>query len=151
MRNLNLGLTPAQLEARKSSLGGSDANIIMSGKEDRILRLWQEKRGEAEPEDLSGILPVVMGQWTEGLNRYWYERQTGNLITNEGEQHKHPKHKFMACTLDGLTLINPPHRKSAIFEAKHVNQFSKIDEVAQRYMPQLHHSMMVMGLQHAVL
>ena len=37
-------------------LGGSDARIIMGTDEAALLRLWQEKRGEAEPEDLSGNL-----------------------------------------------------------------------------------------------
>ena len=47
---------------RKSSfhrnyfIGGSDARIIMGNDEAALLRLWREKRGEAEPEDLSGNL-----------------------------------------------------------------------------------------------
>ncbi len=41
--------------------------------------------------------------------------------------------------------------ESAIFEAKHVNAFAKIEEVAQKYMPQLHHNMHVCGKARAVL
>ena len=46
---------------RRKGIGGSDANIIMSGDPERLIALWREKRGEAEPEDLSGNLAVQMG------------------------------------------------------------------------------------------
>ena len=45
-------------ESRRSFIGGSDARIIMGGDEAALLRLWREKRGEAEPADLSGNLLV---------------------------------------------------------------------------------------------
>ena len=35
---------------RRSFIGGSDARIIMSPDEAALIRLWKEKRGEAEPE-----------------------------------------------------------------------------------------------------
>ena len=50
-------------------IGGSDARIIMGSDETALLRLWREKRGEAEPEDLSGNLIVQLGLVTEDLNR----------------------------------------------------------------------------------
>ena len=36
---------------RRCFIGGSDARIIMGGDEAALIRLWKEKRGEAEPED----------------------------------------------------------------------------------------------------
>jgi predicted phage-related endonuclease len=66
--------------ARRNFIGGSDARIIMGQDEKALIRLWQEKRGEVEPEDLSGNLIVQLGLVTEGLNRQWYERNTGNAI-----------------------------------------------------------------------
>jgi predicted phage-related endonuclease len=62
---------------RRHFIGGTDARIIMGGDEPALLRLWREKRGEAEPEDLSGNLIVQLGLVTEHLNRQWYERNTG--------------------------------------------------------------------------
>lgn len=62
---------------RRSFIGGSDARIIIGDDEAALLRLWREKRGEADPEDLSGNLLVQLGQATEDLNRLWYERNTG--------------------------------------------------------------------------
>ena len=38
---------------RRRFIGGSDARIIMSPDEAALIRLWKEKRGEAEPEDLA--------------------------------------------------------------------------------------------------
>ena len=57
---------------RRYFIGGSDARIIMGADEAALLRLWREKRGEAEPEDLSGNLIVQLGLVTEDLNRLWY-------------------------------------------------------------------------------
>ena len=52
----------------------------MGADEAALQRLWREKRGEAEPEDLSGNLIVQLGLATEHLNRHWYERTTGQAI-----------------------------------------------------------------------
>src|SRR5262249_5977108 len=78
-------LMPSNLASswnRRSFIGGSDARIIMGNDEATLIRLWQEKRGEAEPEDLSGNLIVQLGTATEELNRTWYERNTGRRITD---------------------------------------------------------------------
>src|SRR5262249_32105031 len=61
---------------RGTFIGGSDARIIMGSDEAALIQLWQEKRGEAEPEDLSGNLVVQLGAATEELNRRGYERNT---------------------------------------------------------------------------
>jgi hypothetical protein len=57
---------------RRCFIGGSDARIIMGDDEAALLRLWQEKRGELEPEDLSANLIVQLGVVTEPLNRHRY-------------------------------------------------------------------------------
>ena len=64
-----------KLIERRSFIGGSDARIIMGSDEAALIRLWREKRGEAEPADLSGNLIVQLGLVTEALNRHWYERK----------------------------------------------------------------------------
>ncbi len=65
---------------RRSFIGGSDARTIMGSDEAMLVRLWREKRGEIESEDLSDNLIVQLGTVTEDLNRRWYERQTGHTI-----------------------------------------------------------------------
>ena len=73
-------LRQVKTEDRRSFIGGSDARVIMGQDEANLVRLWQEKRGEIEPEDLSGNLVVQLGTVTEELNRRWYERNTGSAI-----------------------------------------------------------------------
>ena len=52
---------------RSYFIGGSDGRVIMGNDEATLLRLWREKRGEVEPEDLSGNLIVQLGVVTEDL------------------------------------------------------------------------------------
>ena len=89
------------LNTRRHFIGGSDARIIMGQDEEALLRLWSEKRGEVEPEDLSGNLIVQLGAVTEDLNRRWFEAKTGQLITDVQRQIRHPALPWMAATLDG--------------------------------------------------
>ena len=53
--------TIATFSDRRAFIGGSDARVIMGEDEATLLRLWREKRGEVEPEDLSGNLIVQVG------------------------------------------------------------------------------------------
>ena len=75
---------------RRCFIGGSDAQIIMGNDEAALFRLWREKRGEVEPEDLSGNLIVQLGLVTEDLNRRWYEANSGQAITDIQRQLRHP-------------------------------------------------------------
>jgi predicted phage-related endonuclease len=75
---------------RRFFIGGSDARIIMGNDKDALIRLWGEKRGEIEPEDLSGNLVVQLGLATEELNRRWCEANTGQKITDIQRRIRHP-------------------------------------------------------------
>lgn len=141
-----VGLTASQKSFRKNVIGGSDANIIMSGNADDIYRLWQQKRGEIEPENLDDVLPVRMGQWTEPFNRIWFYERTRRVVTSYGEERLSLDHPWMASTLDGLT-----DEYETVWEAKHVNAFAREPEVLEKYQPQLHHNMIVCGLKRACL
>ncbi len=74
----------------------------MGSDEAALIRLWREKRGEAEPEDLSGNLIVQLGAATEELNRSWYERNTGRRVTDVQRRVRHSAIPWMAATLDGI-------------------------------------------------
>src|SRR6516225_7443669 len=87
---------------RRYLLGGSDARIIMGSDEAALVRLWREKRGEAEPEDLSGNLIVQLGSATEELNRSWYERNTGRRVRDVQRRVRHSAIAWMVATLDGI-------------------------------------------------
>lgn len=142
----DLGLGRELAFVRRSGIGGSDANVILSGEEERIVRLWREKRGEGEAEDLSGVLPVMLGCWTEAFNRQWYERETGWQVGEVGASLVSQDLPWRRCTLDGFVKA-----RGAVFEAKHVNAFARSEEVLERYMPQLQHNMAVTGAELAVL
>lgn len=141
-----MSLTKEQLAFRSRVVGGSDANIIMGGDAEKVIRLWREKRGEIEREDLSGVLPVRMGSYTEPFNIQWFEEQTGRIVTHQGDERLSIDEPFMACTLDGLTDDG-----KTVFEAKHVSAFAKDNEIRARYYPQLQHNMAVCGLDNSVL
>jgi len=103
---------------RRLFIGGSDARFIMGDDMAALVRLWREKRGEAEPEDLSENLIVQLGTTTEDLNRRWYERNTGHAVGSVQSRIIHPIHKWLAATLDGL--VDPG---GAVFEAKFMLPF----------------------------
>ena len=122
---------------RRYFIGGSDARIIMGDNEASLLRLWKEKRGEVEPQDLSGNLVVQLGLATEDLNRRWYETNTGRVLTDVQRQIRHPALRWMAATLDGRVEAT-----GAVFEAKFMLPWSFSEEAAaEKYMPQLQHNM----------
>ena len=132
---------------RRTFIGGSDARIIMGADESMLFRLWREKRGEIEPEDLSDNLIVQLGTITEDLNRRWYERQTGHVITHMQRRIQHPVNKWMAATLDGLI-----ESSGAVFEAKFMLPWSFSEEAAaEKHMAQLQHNMWVAGARTAAL
>jgi predicted phage-related endonuclease len=139
-------LLEGSVAERRQGIGGSDANIIFSGDAARIRQLWLEKRGEAEPADLSSNLAVMLGSWTEPFNRQWFERLSGDKIVQSGKRFTCSRYHWRRCTVDGLVQA-----KEAVWEAKHTNAFAKSEEVLERYMPQLQHNMAVTGLEQATL
>jgi predicted phage-related endonuclease len=121
--------------------------IIMGDDEPALHRLWREKRGEAEPEDLSGNLIVQLGTVTEELNRRWYERNTGQVVTEVQRRAFHPVKRWMAATLDGKIKAT-----GAVFEAKFMLPWAFSEEAAaEKHMAQLQHNMWVANSKSAVL
>jgi predicted phage-related endonuclease len=132
---------------RRSFIGGSDARIIMGTDETALVRLWREKRGEAEPEDLSNNLIVQLGVATEELNRTWYERNTGRIVKDVQRWIKHAAIPWMAATLDGIV-----DGSEAVFESKFMLPWSFSEEAAaEKCMAQLQHNMWVSHSRLAVL
>ncbi len=132
---------------RRTFIGGSDARTILGTDQAALLRLWREKRGEAEPEDLSDNLIVQLGVATEDLNRRWYERNTGQAITDVQRHVRHPVVRWMGATLDGLV-----EGTGAVFEAKFMLPWSFSEEgAATKYMAQLQHNTWVANARTAAL
>jgi predicted phage-related endonuclease len=134
-------------ENRRAFVGGSDARIIMGDDEAALLRLWREKRGEVDSEDLSGNLIVQLGSVTEELNRHWYERNTGQVVCAVQRRVFHPVKRWMAATLDGMV-----EGTGAVFEAKFMLPWTFSEEAAaEKHMAQLQHNMWVTASRIAVL
>jgi predicted phage-related endonuclease len=132
---------------RGTFIGGSDARIIMGSDEAALIRLWHEKRGEVEPEDLSGNLIVQLGAATEELNRSWYERNTGQRVADVQRRVRHSAIPWMAATLDGIVKGT-----GAVFEAKFMLPWSFSEEAAaEKHMAQVQHNMWVTHLRSSVL
>src|SRR6201981_4032573 len=111
----------------------------MGSDEAALIRLWREKRGEAEAENLSDNLVVQLGRATEELNRSWYERNTGRQVRDVQRTVRHSAIPWMAATLDGIV-----EGTEAVFEAKFMLPWSFSEETAvEKYMAQLQHNMWV--------
>jgi predicted phage-related endonuclease len=132
---------------RRGFIGGSDARIIMGRDEAALIRLWREKCGDLQPEDLSGNLIVQLGTVTEELNRTWYERNSGRRIIDVQRRVKHSALPWMVATLDGVV-----EGTGAVFEAKFMLPWSFSEEAAaEKYMAQIQHNMWVTHSREAVL
>jgi predicted phage-related endonuclease len=84
---------------------------------------------------------------TEHLNRHWYERNTGQVVTEVQRQVFHPVKRWMAATLDGMV-----EGTGAVFEAKFMLPWSFSEEgAAEKHMAQLQHNMWVTASRTAVL
>ena len=140
----NLWRIPAD---RRMFIGGSDARVIMGHDEAALVHLWREKRGEAEPEDLSRNLVVQLGVATEELNRSWYERNTDRHVSDVQRRVTHSAIPWMVATLDGIV-----ESTGAVFEAKFMLPWSFSEEAAvEKYMAQVQHNMWVTHLRTSVL
>jgi len=119
----------------------------MGSDEKALKRLWQEKRGEAVPLDLSRVLIVQLGPATEDVNRRWFEQNSGCRVTDIQRHVHHRTIPYMAATLDGLVK-----ETRAVFEAKFMLPWSFSEEAAaEKHMAQLQHNMLVAGATKSVL
>jgi hypothetical protein len=95
------------------------------------LELWQVKTGRSDGADLSDVLPVQLGIWTESFNLGWFEKNYNCVLRNHQMEFEQniggvPAKGMIDAMFDGR-----------IVEAKHTNAFTNMDEQLERYMPQL--------------
>ena len=119
----------------------------MGSDEAALIRLWREKRGEAEPEDLSGNLIVQLGRRHRGAQPLLVRAQYRPAFPDVQRRVKHSAIPWMAATLDGIV-----EGTEAVFEAKFMLPWSFSEEgAAEKYMAQLQHNMWVTHLRTSVL
>lgn len=130
-------------EARRRYIGGSDANIIMTGTDEQRNQLWLVKTGKAQPDDLEDVFQVQLGTFTEAFNLAWFVKKSGvTLVQNAPSVAS--QYDWMRCQPDGLTA-------DAIIECKHTNERLSTNDVIARYQAQLHHNMICTGRTKAFL
>ena len=119
---------------RTKGVGGSDAFKIYNGD---WLTLNRIKRGIEEPEDLTWNVPVQIGKATEKLNLELMKKELSvkyepNVVLQQ--------HEFMIGEVDGITEDGTP------IECKHTYAGRDIHDVAEQYIAQLNHYMMLFNL-----
>lgn len=139
-----LGLSADALEARRNFIGGSDATTIGKADPLELNVLARFKRGLEAPNDLSDLIYVQLGNWTEPFILAWAEKILGVQIERRGELCIHRRHKQLCCTLDGW-VSDFRGQGSRVIQVKHVNAFSKMDEVVARYEFQRQHEIACAG------
>ena len=142
-------LTPERLAERRSTLRGSCINILASGDYKRINRLFKEKTGELEPEDLSGKWPIQFGQCTEILNLHTFEQKNSVKIDSYQRVVRSPSKPWMAATLDGATYLGGRIIVDAKWTAGRPFEGEEWSDVLPRIVryntPQLHWGACILG------
>lgn len=127
---------------RQGFIGGSDTVKIMAGE---WLELWQVKTGRAQPADLSDNIAVQLGIWTEEFNIGWFEKIYRCKVDRRQKSFSEEIGGVpVLATIDGMF-------GSDLVEAKHTNNFSNMDDIIGRYMPQIQTYMQVADAQGAYL
>src|SRR5262252_5058590 len=124
-------LSPTQMKQREGKLTASRIACLMTGNKAKIHQLWLELTGQSEPEDLSHVWAVRLGEATETLHLDWLELLKFT-ITQRGHFMVHPKHDWLGVTLDGwCSEIDGP------VEVKHVGGREPLEVIIERYQPQV--------------
>lgn len=139
-------LTPEQVSARRSGIGGSDAAAALGLSKFKTARqLYHEKRNEIPVEEPDPEL-IWWGNALEPIVRQRYAETRGYTVLLPKETLWHPEHSFMCANLDGY--VESPRRgyegKTAWTSIGWGEEGS--DQVPSEYNLQVHHYMIVTGL-----
>ena len=135
-------MTDSEDILRRKTIGGSCALRIMDGD---WHSLWLDKMGYRERDDLSDVLPVQLGIWTEQFNINWF-RKDMDVTVNEQVRYNY-NWNGVPCrgTLDGEFMLNGVRTG---LEVKHTFEMNTMRKQLERYMPQLQLYLEVSGMEH---
>lgn len=111
------------LEERKKGIGGSDAAVILGlNPYKNNIRLWEEKTGKVQAEDISDKPYVKYGTQAEDLLRELFKLDFPQYEVSHDENTiiKHPKYPFLFASLDGQ-LVDKETGELGILEIKTTN------------------------------
>jgi len=90
-------------EERRNYIGGSDiAAILGMSRWKTPLKLWLEKTGEVEPDDLSENEAVQLGIELEDFVAQKFARENNKKVRKTSQMYVHKKHPFMVAHIDRL-------------------------------------------------
>lgn len=91
------------VEERRQYIGGSDIATVMGlSRWKSPLRLWLEKTGQAEPDDLTKVEAVQLGTELEDFVARKFARETGKQVRKKSKMYVHRDYPFMAAHIDRL-------------------------------------------------
>jgi len=117
---------------RQGFLGGSDMVRIINGD---WHKLWLEKTGRVEPDNLDHVFPVQLGILTEDFNLNWFAKGNSmNLVHKQKKFESNLAGMVLRGTIDAAVYTSNDY---AIVEAKHTYDYNTMNAQLERYMPQL--------------
>lgn len=95
-------LTPEQIAARRTGIGGSDVAAILGLSPWRTpLDVWLDKTGQSQP--VAESAPMRWGSLLEPVILDEFERETGLQVKRNLPMFQHTAHGFMLANIDGAT------------------------------------------------
>jgi putative phage-type endonuclease len=96
-------------ERRKKGIGGSDAAAVLGVSPFKSpLRLWMEKRGEVEAEQIENRQAVYWGTMLEKVVAEEYERRTNRHTVETNSVSVHRSIPWMICNVDRFVNYSGP-------------------------------------------
>lgn len=147
------------LEERKKGIGGSDAAVILGLNPYKTnIRLWEEKTGRKEAENISDKSYVKYGTQAENFLRELFRLDYPKYEVKHQENMiiKHPKYPFLFASLDGQ-LVDKETGELGILEIKTTNILQRMqkekwkDKIPDNYFCQVLHYLNVTGHSFAIL
>lgn len=124
-------------EERQKYIGGSDIAVIMNMSRWKTpLKLWLEKTGQAEPDDLSKVEAVQLGTELEEFVAQKFSQVTGKQVRKQPKMYIHKDYPFMVAHVDRLITGS-----DELLECKTCSVFKKdeweADRIPQEYILQV--------------
>lgn len=147
------------LEERKKGIGGSDAAVILGlNPYKNNIRLWEEKTGKVQAEDISDKPYVKYGTQAEDLLRELFKLDFPQYEVSHDENTiiKHPKYPFLFASIDGQ-LVDKETGELGILEIKTTNILQSMqkekwkEKIPDNYFCQVLHYLNVTGYSFAIL
>lgn len=135
--------------SRRSYIGGSDAAAILGlSRWKTPLQVWGQKTGLIEPEDISGRLPVKLGNRLEQAVAELFMEETGLTVHRVNEPVFHKDYPFLGGRIDRRVV-----GEDSILECKTTSAWKakewETEEIPHEYIIQMMHYLMVTGKEKA--